>query len=74
MIFVGIDVASEKHDCFIINENGVVYAPPFTIANNDEGFSFLKSQISSFVKQCNDHQVNVALESIGISPYNAEGK
>ena len=55
MIFVGIDVASEKHDCFIIN---------------DEGFSFLKSQISSFVKQCNDHQVNVALESTGHYSYN----
>lgn len=70
MIFVGIDVASEKHDCFIINENGVVYAPPFTIANNDQGFSYLKNQISSFAKQCKDHQVNVVLESTGHYSYN----
>ena len=34
MIFVGIDVAKDKHDCFILNSEGTVLADVFTIANN----------------------------------------
>ena len=34
MISVGIDVAKDKHDCFIINPEGVVLADVFTIPNN----------------------------------------
>jgi len=38
MIFVGIDVAKDKHDCFILNSEGTVLADVFTIANNRIGF------------------------------------
>ena len=31
MICVGIDVAKDKHDCFILNSEGVVLADVFTI-------------------------------------------
>ena len=31
MIFVGIDVAKDKHDCFIISSEGEVLADVFTI-------------------------------------------
>ena len=34
MIFVGIDVAKDKHDCFITNSDGEVLFQSFTIANN----------------------------------------
>ena len=34
MIYVGIDVAKDKHDCFITNSDGEVLFNVFTIANN----------------------------------------
>ena len=38
MIYVGIDVAKDKHDCFITNSYGEVLFKSFTIPNNrDQG-------------------------------------
>lgn len=34
MIFVGIDVAKDKHDCFIISSEGEVLADVFTVGNS----------------------------------------
>ena len=34
MIYVGIDVAKDKHDCLITDSDGVVLFEPFTIPNN----------------------------------------
>ena len=45
MICVGIDVAKDKHDCFIMNSEGEVLADVFTIANNREGFETLLQKI-----------------------------
>ena len=39
MIYVGIDVAKDKHDCFITNFDGEVLFKAFTIANNLDGFN-----------------------------------
>ena len=39
MICVGIDVAKDKHDCFILNSEGEVLADVFTIPNNAEGLT-----------------------------------
>ena len=47
MIFVGIDVAKDKHDCFISNSDGEVLYKVFTITNNLEGFHDLYQKISS---------------------------
>ena len=47
MIFVGIDVAKDKNDCFILNSEGTVLADVFTIANNRIGFETLLSRIQS---------------------------
>ena len=41
MICVGIDVAKDKHDCFILSSEGEVLADVFTIPNNAEGFDKL---------------------------------
>ena len=45
MICVGIDVAKDKHDCFILNSEGVVLADVFTIPNNLEGFHTLLDKL-----------------------------
>ena len=37
MIFVGIDVAKDKHDCFILNSEGTVLADVFTKPDNQCG-------------------------------------
>lgn len=47
MIFVGIDVAKDKHDCFITNSDGEVLYKVFTITNNLEGLSQLYQKILS---------------------------
>lgn len=47
MIYVGIDVAKDKHDCFILNHEGEVKADVFTIANNAEGFEQLRQTIQA---------------------------
>ena len=41
MIYVGIDVAKDKHDCFIMNSEGEVLFKPFVIRNNRAGFDSL---------------------------------
>ena len=66
MIFVGIDVASNKHDCFLLqDETGIIYSNPFSIDNNYEGFKKLHTAITNFVKQTNDSNVRIGLESTG---------
>ncbi len=45
MICVGIDVAKNKHDCFILNSEGEVLADVFTIQNNAEGYDTLLQTI-----------------------------
>lgn len=47
MIFVGIDVAKDKHDCFIISSEGEVLADVFTITNSKEGFKYLLQTINT---------------------------
>ena len=41
MIYVGIDVAKDKHDCIIKNSVGEVVFKTFTIKNNLDGFNDL---------------------------------
>ena len=46
MIFVGIDIAKDKHDCFISNSDGEVLFNAFTITNSLEGFNDLYLHIA----------------------------
>ena len=41
MIYVGIDVSKDKHDCYIVNSDGVVLADVFSVENNLDGFDLL---------------------------------
>ena len=66
MIFVGIDVASKKHDCFLMqDETGLIYSKPFSIDNNEEGYKKLHTAITNFVEQTKDSNVRIGLESTG---------
>ena len=56
MIYVGIDIASEKHDYFMIQaETGTVYrSAAITISNSDDGYKKLHSDISVFCRAAGD--------------------
>lgn len=71
MIFVGIDVAKDKHDCFILNSEGTVLADVFTIANNHIGFETLLSRIQSCSQ--GESKIRVGLEATGHYSYNLLG-
>ena len=60
MICVGIDVAKDKHDCFILNSEGEVLADVFTIPNNAEGFDTLLQTIRRCT--CPAEKIKVGLE------------
>ena len=47
MVYVGIDVAKDKHDCVLVDSDGVVLSGPFTIENNRSGFAELLSVLKS---------------------------
>ena len=47
MIYVGIDVAKDKHDCCILGDDGNFLYPVFTITNDQVGFSELFSRIEN---------------------------
>ena len=60
MICVGIDVAKDKHDCFILSPEGEVLADVFTIPNNAEGFDTLLQAIRRCVHPAD--KIKVGLE------------
>lgn len=63
MVYVGIDVAKDKHDCFIVNSDGEVLHDVFTIQNNMAGFKDLLFKIKS--AEPNPDKVKVGLEATG---------
>lgn len=66
MIYVGIDVASEKHDFFIMNDQGEIYTKhSVTIPNTDVGYKKLHNSIQEFCGEANDSEVRIGLESTG---------
>ena len=71
MVFVGIDVAKDKHDCFILSSEGVVLAEVFTITNNRNGFGLLLQKIRSCSRP--DDGIKVGLEATGHYSYNILG-
>ena len=60
--FVGIDIAKNKHDCFIVTGDGEVIRNSFTFPNNDEGFQILKATLDQL-----DHsqKIKIGLEATG---------
>ena len=68
MFYVGIDVAKNKHDCFIIDSDGAVPFKPFTIQNSRQGFDDLYQRIKSVSDDLS--KVKVGLEATGHYSYN----
>ena len=71
MICVGIDVAKDKHDCFVLNSEGAVLADVFTIANNLEGFNTLLDKLRACATP--QDSIKVGLEATGHYSYNILG-
>ena len=71
MICVGIDVAKDKHDCFILSSDGEVLQEVFTIPNNKAGFQTLLTAINDC--RGNLGKIKVGLEATGHYSYNILG-
>ena len=71
MIYVGIDVAKDKHDCFISDSDGKALFKPFSITNNRDGFDDLCRKILSVSDDL--HNIKVGLEATGHYSYNLLG-
>ena len=71
MICVGIDVAKDKHDCFILSSEGEVLADVFTFPTNAEGFDLLLQTIHRCTRPAD--KIKVGLEATGHYSYNILG-
>jgi transposase len=65
LIFVGIDVAKDKHDCCILGPTGEVLRESFSFANNRQGFDALWIAIQVAVGSQDDLQIKAGLEATG---------
>lgn len=71
MIYVGIDVSKDKHDCYIVNSDGEILADAFTVENNLKGFDLLFQRLKSVARDLDN--VKVGLEATGHYSYNILG-
>lgn len=71
MICVGIDVAKDKHDCFILGSDGEVLFNAFTFTNDMDGFNSLFTRIKSVSDDLSN--IKVGLEATGHYSYNLLG-
>lgn len=65
MLFVGIDVAKSKHDCCIIDSDGVIITDSLRISNSKDGFETLYNTIISSFDSNDFSNVKIGLESTG---------
>ena len=65
MLYVGIDVAKSKHDCFIIDSDGVVHTDNLTIPNDRNGFDKLLETILNALDGDPVQNAKVGLEHTG---------
>lgn len=66
MIYVGIDVASEKHDVCIMSEEGEIFGKKFQIKNSKDEYKKLLSKINEAKKLFQDSKVRIGIESTGV--------
>ena len=66
MIYVGIDITSQKHDFYMISDQGEVYnRRAITIPNTVDGYKKLHKAIKDFCGATKDYNVHIGLESAG---------
>lgn len=68
MIYVGIDVSKDKHDCYITNSDGEVLAKAFSFSNYLDGFTMFLQRISSITSDFSI--IKIGLEATGHYNYN----
>ena len=61
MFYVGLDVASEKHDCCILNEKKKIFRS-FSISNSADGFDSLLAALA----ELSSDEIKIGLEATGI--------
>ena len=71
MIYVGIDVAKDKHDCCILGPDAESLYPVFTIQNNRDGFNELFVKMYEVAEDASE--IKVGLEATGHYSYNLLG-
>ena len=71
MIYVGIDVAKNKHDCAAVGSDGNVVLSPFRIKNSLDGYTRLIQRIDDIVSDRNE--VQIGLEDTGPYTVNIAG-
>lgn len=71
MICLGIDVAKDKHDCYIVNSDGEILANVFTVPNDQNGFNLLLQKLVTVAPDLS--KVKVGLEATGHYSYNILG-
>lgn len=69
MLFVGIDVAKNKHDIAMIDSSGTVLLDHLRIPNNREGFFKLHQTLNDFQ---NGQQISISMEDTGIYGVNIQ--
>jgi transposase len=52
MIYVGIDIAKQKHFASVMTADGEVLIQPFSFTNDHVGFQLILSKLSAFDKEC----------------------
>lgn len=65
MIYVGIDVAKDKHDCCILGPAGEILRDSFSFANTRQGFEALRTAIQEAVGSQDNLQIKAGLEATG---------
>ncbi len=63
MIFVGIDVAKNKHDCYIFDSSKEMIETKFSFLNSLEGFTTFKNILNSYSDDLSN--IKVGIESTG---------
>ena len=71
MIYVGIDVAKDKHDCCILGPDTEELFQVFTIRNNSDGYGELFHKIESVSKDKSQNKNRT--EATGHYSYNILG-
>lgn len=68
MIYVGIDVAKDKYDCFILSFDGEVLSDILTIPNNTEDFDKLLQTFRSCSNPWGKRKVCTPMSSSRCTP------
>lgn len=69
MLYVGIDVAKNKHDMAVVDSSGTILTKHFSFTNNRKGFTAFHIQLQHLIKETNE-DIQIALEDTGHYSFN----